>query len=53
MENAKKQARQMAKDAFDELKGGSQQAGRSIGSYFLKVMIPMLLGYLIIKACIN
>ena len=53
MENAKKQARQMAKDALDEFKGAPQQAGKSIASYFLKVMIPMMLGYLILKACIN
>lgn len=51
MENAKKQSRQMAKDAIDEFKGASTEAVSSIGSYFLRVMIPMLVAFLIFKAC--
>lgn len=53
MENAKNQARQMAKDAIDEFKGASLEAGNSIISYFLRFMIPMLIGFLMIKACHN
>lgn len=51
MQNAKKQAKQMAKDAIDEFKGATIEAVSSIGSYFLRVMIPMLVGFIILKAC--
>lgn len=53
MQNAKKQAKQMAKDAIDEFEGASKEAANSITKYFLIIMIPMSLGFVIFKSCIN
>ena len=53
MQNAEKQAKQMVKDTIDEFQGASAEAGSSIMSYLLGTMIPMLVGYLLFKACAN
>ena len=51
MENARNQAKQMAKNTIDEFRGASLEATTSIGNYFLKIMIPMFIGFLLLKAC--
>lgn len=53
MDNAKRQAHQMAKDAIDEFRGASKEAATSVTNYLLRIMIPMLLGFLIFKSCLN
>lgn len=53
MENAKRQAHQMAKDAIDEFRGASKEAATSVTYYLVRIMIPMLLCFLIFKSCLN
>lgn len=53
MQNAERQAKQMVKDTIDEFKGASSETGNSIINFLLKTLLPMLLGYILIKACIN
>jgi DnaJ-class molecular chaperone len=51
MSNAKEQAKKMKADVIDEFKGATVESGKSIANYFLYIFLPMLVGFLLIKAC--
>lgn len=51
MSNAKEQAKRMKVEVIDEFKGATVESGKSIANYFLYMFLPMLVGYLLIKAC--
>jgi len=51
MSNARKQAKKMREEVVDEFKGAIKESGKSILNYFLYIFLPMLLGFLLIKAC--
>ena len=51
MSNAKEQAKKMKGDVIDEFKGATVEGGKSIANYFLYMFLPMLVGFLLIKAC--
>ena len=51
MSNAKEQAKKMKAEVIDEFKGAVTESGKSIGNYFLYMLLPMLVGFLLIKAC--
>ena len=51
MSNAKEQAKKMKADVIDEFKGATVEGGKSIANYFLYMFLPMLVGFLLIKAC--
>lgn len=52
MDNARKQAKNIVNEAIEEFKGASKEAGKSIVTYFIWIMIPMLIGFLLFKACL-
>lgn len=47
----KKQAKQMVKGTINEFQGASAEVGSSIISYLLGTMTPILLVYILFKAC--
>ena len=51
MANARNQAKKMAEDAIDEFRGATKEAGNSIVQNMLRFILPMLIGYLLFKAC--
>lgn len=51
MSNAKEQAKKMKAEVIDEFKGATMESGKSIANYFLYMFLPMLVGFLLIKAC--
>lgn len=51
MSNAKEQAKKIKAEVIDEFKGAVTESGKSIGNYFLYMLLPMLMGFLLIKAC--
>lgn len=51
MNNAREQARKMRTDVIDEFKGAATEGAKSIGNYFIYMFLPMLVGFLLIKAC--
>lgn len=51
MQNTEKQAKQMIKDTINEFQGSSAETGSSIISYLLRTITPMLLVYILFKAC--
>lgn len=53
MRNAREQAKKMREEVVDEFKGAVKESGKSMLNYFLYVFLPMLIGFLLIKACNN
>lgn len=51
MANARNQAKKMAEDAIDEFRGATKEAGNSIVQNMLRFILPMLICYLLFKAC--
>jgi len=51
MNNAREQAKKMKADVVDEFKGATTEGAKSIGNYFIYMLLPMLIGFLLIKAC--
>ena len=51
MQNTEKQAKQMVKDTINEFQRSSAETGSSIISYLLRTITPMLLVYILFKAC--
>ena len=50
IENARRQAKEMVKTMLDELKGATQESGKSI-LHYITYFIPFLIGYLLFRAC--
>lgn len=51
MSNSKEQARKIKAEVIDEFKGSVAESGKSIANYFLYMLLPMLIGFLLIKSC--
>lgn len=51
MSNAKEQAKKIKAEVIDEFKGATVESVKSIANYFLYMFLPMLVGFLLIKAC--
>lgn len=51
MQNANRQSKEVLADIIDEFRGALVEGGKSIMNYVLTIMIPMLLGFLFVKAC--
>lgn len=51
MNNAKNQAQKIKEEVIDEFRGAIIESGKSIMHYFLYTFLPMLVGFLLFKAC--